>query len=339
MKIIIDAMGGDHAPQAPVEGAVLAAEKYGCQIILVGQREVLEPLLAGRGGDKITIHHASEVITMEDKYSTAFRQKKDSSMTVALNLLNSGEGDVVLSAGSTGALLTGATLLSKRIKGIRRPALGAPVPQKNGGFALLMDSGANAECTPELLLQFAFMGSLFMQTQQGIPRPRVALINNGTEEGKGDTLRHEAYALLKQAHEAGRLNFIGNMEGRNVLAGEADVLVCDGFTGNVLMKTIEGTAGFLMKELKEILYASLPSKLAALVLKPGLSRLKGKLDYKSVGGAPLLGIARPVIKAHGSSDARAFCSAVEQAILFAHSGFIGQVEQNMDAMQAKQENL
>lgn len=186
MKIILDAMGGDHAPQAPVEGAVLAAEAYGCQIILVGQQEVLEPLLAGRGGGRITIHHASEIITMEDKYSTAFRQKKDSSMTVALNLLNSGEGDVLLSAGSTGALLTGATLLSKRIRGIRRAALGAPLPQKNGGFALLMDSGANAECTPELLLQFAFMGSLFMQTQQGIERPRVALINNGTEEGKGD---------------------------------------------------------------------------------------------------------------------------------------------------------
>lgn len=338
MKIILDAMGGDHAPQAPVEGAVLAAEAYGCQIILVGQQEVLEPLLAGRGSGRITIHHASEIITMEDKYSTAFRQKKDSSMTVALNLLNSGEGDVLLSAGSTGALLTGATLLSKRIRGIRRAALGAPLPQKNGGFALLMDSGANAECTPELLLQFAFMGSLFMQTQQGIPHPRVALINNGTEEGKGDPLRHETYALLKQAHEAGRLNFVGNMEGRNVLAGETDVLVCDGFTGNVMMKTIEGTAGFLMKELKELLYASLPAKLAALVLKPGLARLKGKLDYKSVGGAPLLGISRPVIKAHGSSDARAFCSAVGQAIRYAQGGFIGQVEEKIEFMTLPREN-
>ena len=253
-------------------------------------------------------------------------------MTVSLNLLNSGEGDVVISAGSTGALLTAATLMSKRIKGIRRAALGAPLPQKTGGFALLMDSGANAECTPEFLLQFAYMGSLYMKTQAGIEKPRVALINNGTEEGKGDTLRHEAYDLLKKAHEEGRINFIGNMEGRNVLAGEADVLVCDGFTGNVLMKTIEGTAGFIMKELKSIMYANLPSKLAALVLKPGLTRLKNMMDYKTIGGAPLLGVSKPVIKAHGSSDARAFCSACEQAMLFAHGGFIGQVEANIAYM-------
>ena len=332
MRIIIDAMGGDHAPQCMVEGAVQAAEKYGCNILLVGKQEEIDPILAGRCPDKITVRHASEVITMEDKYSTAFRQKKDSSMTVSLNMLNSGEGDVVISAGSTGALLTGATLLNKRIKGIRRAALGAPVPQKTGGFALLMDSGANAECTPEFLLQFAYMGSLYMKTQAGIEKPRVALINNGTEEGKGDTLRHEAYDLLKKAHEEGRINFIGNMEGRNVLAGEADVLVCDGFTGNVLMKTIEGTAGFIMKELKSIMYANLPSKLAALVLKPGLTRLKNMMDYKTIGGAPLLGVSKPVIKAHGSSDARAFCSACEQAMLFAHGGFIGQVEANIAYM-------
>ena len=310
MKIIIDAMGGDHAPQATVEGAVQAAEKYGCNIVLVGKQEEIDPILAGRCADKITVRHASEVITMEDKYSTAFRQKKDSSMTVGLNMLNTGEGDVLISAGSTGALLTGATLLNKRIKGIRRAALGAPVPQKTGGFALLMDSGANAECTPEFLLQFAFMGSLYMKTQCGIEQPRVALINNGTEEGKGDPLRHEAYELLKKAHEEGRINFIGNM----------------------LMKTIEGTAGFIMKELKEILYANLPSKLAALVLKPGLSKLKNKMDYKNIGGAPMLGVSKPVIKAHGSSDARAFCSAMEQAMLFAHSGFIGQVESNVEYM-------
>ena len=338
MKIILDAMGGDHAPKAAVEGAVQAAEKYGCNIILVGRQEEIDPILAGRCPDKITVRHASEVITMEDKYSTAFRQKKDSSMTVSLNMLNSKEGDVVISAGSTGALLTGATLLNKRIKGIRRAALGAPVPQKTGGFALLMDSGANAECTPEFLLQFAYMGSLYMKTQAGIEQPRVALINNGTEEGKGDTLRHEAYDLLKKAHQEGRINFIGNMEGRNVLAGEADVLVCDGFTGNVLMKTIEGTAGFIMKELKSILYANLPSKLAALVLKPGLTKLKNMMDYKTIGGAPLLGVSKPVIKAHGSSDARAFCSACEQAMLFAHGGFIGQVEDNIAYMTVDKED-
>ena len=338
MKIILDAMGGDNAPQASVEGAVLAAQQYGCNIILVGRQEELEPALAGRCRDRITVHHASEVITMEDKYSTAFRAKKDSSMTVGLELLNRGEGDVLISAGSTGALLTGATLLTKRIRGIRRAALGAPIPQRTGGYALLLDSGANAECTPEFLLQFAFMGSLYMQTQQGIERPRVALINNGTEEGKGDTLRHEAYDLLKKACGEGRINFIGNLEGREVLSGAADVLICDGFTGNVMMKTIEGTAGFIMKELKNVLYANLPSKLAGLVLKPGLARLKERMDYKSIGGAPLLGISRPVIKAHGSSDARAFCSACEQAILFTHSGFISQVEQNLAYMTIPKEN-
>jgi len=210
--------------------------------------------------------------------------------------------------------------------------LGAPVPQKTGGFALLLDSGANAECTPEYLLQFAFMGSLYMKTQAGIERPRVALINNGTEAGKGDPLRHETYDLLTAAHNEGRINFIGNMEGRDVLAGAADVLICDGFTGNVMMKTIEGTAGFIMKELKTIMYANLPSKLAALVLKPGLTRLKNMMDYKNIGGAPLLGISKPVIKAHGSSDARAICSACEQAMLYAHGGFIAQVEQNMEYM-------
>ncbi len=338
MKIIIDAMGGDHAPQACVEGAVLAAETYGCNIILVGQQDKIDPILAGRCKDKIRVVHASEVITMEDKYSTAFRQKKDSSMTVSLNMLNSGEGDVVISAGSTGALLTGATLLNKRIKGVRRAALGAPLPQKTGGYALLLDSGANAECTPEFLLQFAFMGSLYMKHQMGIERPRVALINNGTEQGKGDPLRHQAYDLLQKAHDEGRIHFIGNMEGREVLSGAADVLICDGFTGNVLMKTIEGTAGFVMKELKEILYANLPAKLAALVLKPGLTRLKARMDYKSIGGAPLLGISKPVIKAHGSSDARAFCSACEQAMLFTHSGFIAQVERNVEYMTVGKEN-
>ena len=337
MKIILDAMGGDHAPKAAVEGAVLAAEKYGCNIILVGKQEEINPILAGRCADKITVRHASEVITMEDKYSTAFRQKKDSSMTVSLNMLNSGEGDVVISAGSTGALLTGATLLNKRIKGIRRAALGAPVPQKTGGFALLMDSGANAECTPEFLLQFAYMGSLYMKNQAGIEKPRVALINNGTEEGKGDTLRHEAYDLLKKAHEEGRINFIGNMEGRNVLAGEADVLVCDGFTGNVLMKTIEGTAGFIMKELKSIMYANLPSKLAALVLKPGLTRLKNMMDYKTIGGAPLLGVSKPVIKAHGSSNAGAIENAVGQAVEFAKSGIIADIEENIELMKIDRE--
>ena len=310
MKIILDAMGGDNAPQAPVEGAVLAAERYGCDIFLTGDEARLSALLQGRGAGHITIVPTTEVITMEDKPSTAIRQKKDSSMSVGLRMLAEG-------------------LVTKRIKGVRRAALGTLVPQQNGGKAILMDCGANAECTPEYLVQFALMGYLYMKCQQGVERPRVALVNNGAEEGKGDPLRQETYRLLQQAHAEGRICFVGNLEGRDIFSGSAEVLVCDGFTGNVLLKTVEGTAGFLLRELKEIFYANGLSKLAALALKPGLKRLRGKLDYKSVGGAPLFGISKPVIKAHGSSDARAFCAAFEQTILFSHCGFISQVEEKI----------
>lgn len=337
MKIILDAMGGDNAPQAPVEGAVLAAENYGCDILLTGDEARLRELLRGRQSQHITIVPTTEIITMEDKPSTAVRQKKDSSMSVGLRMLAEGQADAMISAGSTGALLTGATLVTKRIRGVRRAALGTMVPQQNGGKAILMDCGANSECTAEYLMQFALMGYLYMKCQQGVERPRVALVNNGTEEGKGDSLRQETYQLLRQAHDRGQICFVGNLEGRDIFSGQADVLVCDGFTGNILLKTVEGTAGFFMKELKDIFYANGLSKLAALVLKPGLRGLKRKMDYKSVGGAPLFGISKPVIKAHGSSDGEAFCSAVEQTILFAHCGFIAQVEENLAKITATDE--
>ena len=337
MKIVIDAMGGDNAPQATVEGAVLAAQRYGCDIVLTGDKDQIEEILRGREAEHITVVPTTEVITMEDKPSIAVRQKKDSSMSVGLRMVADGEADALISAGSTGALLTGATLVTRRIKGIRRAALGALLPQKTGKKALLMDCGANAECTPEYVLQFAYMGYFFMKTQQGIERPRVALVNNGTEEGKGDSLHKETYVLLKKAADEGRICFVGNLEGRDVLAGEADVLVCDGFTGNVLLKGIEGTAGFLMKEIKNILMSGILSKLAALILKPGLTALKERMDYKSVGGAPLMGISKPIFKAHGSSDATAVCNAVEQCILFAHSGFIRQVEENIAFMTVEPE--
>ncbi len=337
MKIILDAMGGDNAPQAAVEGAVLAAQHYGCDILLVGDRARVEPILAGREPQHITLVHASEVVEMEDKPSTVLRQKKDSSMAVGLRLLAEGQADAMISAGSTGALLTGATLTVKRIRGVRRAALGTMVPQKTGSRALLLDCGANAECTPEYLLQFALMGSLYQKTQCGVDRPRVALVNNGTEEGKGDPLRQETYALLRQADARGELHFAGNIEGREIFSGAADVLVCDGFTGNILLKTVEGTAGFLLGQVKDILMATGLTKLAALTLKPGLRRLKSQLDYRAVGGAPLLGISRPVIKAHGSSDAQAFCSAFEQTILFSHSGFIAQVADSVATLSRGEE--
>lgn len=331
MNIILDAMGGDNAPQAAAEGAVTAAAA-GLHITLVGDENRLKPLLNGRGGENLTLVHASEVIDMHDKPSMAVRVKKDSSMAVGLRMLRDGEGDAFVSAGSTGALLTGATLVAGRIKGIRRAALAPLLPQSTGGHMLLLDSGANPECTPEYLLQFAYMGHYFMQTQQNVAAPRVGLLNNGTEEGKGDTLRQESFALLRAAADAGRLTFVGNVEARDALAGVCDVLVCDGFAGNILLKGIEGAAAFIMGELREVLTAGVSSKLAAAMVRPGLRELKHRLDYKEVGGAPFLGVARPVIKAHGSSDARAFERALVQAASFAESGFIGKVSEHIEYM-------
>ena len=338
MKILIDAMGGDLAPGCAVEGALLAAKAYpDCEIVLVGDEGQVKPLLEGKVLPNISTVHTTEVITMEDDPATAVRRKKDSSMAVCLKMLLQGDAEGMVSAGSTGALLTGATLVAKRIRGIRRAAIGTLFPQRGGGKALMLDSGANAECTPEYLLQFAYLGHFFMKTQMGIENPRVGLVNNGTEEHKGDALRKETHKLLQEAHDAGRINFVGNVEGREALSGACDVLVCDGFTGNVMLKTIEGAAGFLMRELKDILYANLPSKLAALMLKPGLQRLKKMLDYKEVGGAPMLGISKTVVKAHGSSNGQAICNAVGQAIAFEKSGFIKMVEENIDLMTLKQQ--
>lgn len=331
MKIILDAMGGDHAPNAVVEGAVAAASEQ-CRIILVGDENRLNQILAGRKSNLIEVIHASEVIDMHDKPSTAIRMKKDSSMAVALRLLHEGTGDAVVSAGSTGALLTGATLVVGRIRGIRRPALAPLLPQKTGGSAILIDCGANAECTPENLLQFAYMGHFFIKTQQGVPLPRVGLLNNGTEEGKGDELRQTAFALLKEAGDANRLNFIGNVEARDALLGVCDVIVSDGFSGNVLLKGIEGSAIFIMGELKATLMGNPMTKLASFSLKSGLRKMKHRLDYKEVGGAPFLGVSKPVIKAHGSSDARAFERAIVQAAGFASCGFVEQVSQNVEYM-------
>lgn len=338
MKILIDAMGGDLAPGCAVEGALLAAKAYpDCEIVLVGDESQVKPLLEGKAPANISTVHTTEVITMDDDPATAVRRKKDSSMAVCLKMLLQGDAEGMVSAGSTGALLTGATLVAKRIRGIRRAAIGTLFPQRGGGKALMLDSGANAECTPEYLLQFAYLGHFFMKTQMGIENPRIGLVNNGTEEHKGDELRKETHKLLQEAHDAGRINFVGNVEGREALSGACDVLVCDGFTGNVMLKTIEGAAGFLMRELKDILYANLPSKLAALVLKPGLSKLKKMLDYKEVGGAPMLGISKTVVKAHGSSNGQAICNAVGQAIAFEKSGFIKMVEENIDLMTLKQQ--
>ena len=335
MKIIVDAMGGDNAPAAVVQGALDAHKKHGVDILLVGRAaEVLraveacgeKPLPAG-----VELKDASEVVEISDDPATAFKMKKDSSLTVGLNLLKAGEGDAFVSAGSTGALLSGATLLVKRIRGIRRAAMGPVIPVL-GGKAILCDCGANAECTPEYLMQFAYLGNYYAKRVLGVEKPRVALLNIGAEEEKGDALRHETYALLQTASEAGRLYFTGNIEASDVMMGGADVVVADGFTGNVMLKSLEGTGKFLLKELKKMFLSSTKTKLAAAMVKSDMADMKKLLDPSEIGGTPFLGISRPVIKAHGSSDARAICNAVLRAKEYAESGFIADIEANIDAM-------
>ena len=339
MRIIIDAMGGDNAPQEIVKGAVRARKELGVDISLVGRIEDIQACLKNEGAAEsdFELVDARELITMEDDPSTATRRKKDSSMTVALNMVRDGKGDAMVSAGSTGALLTGATLIVKRIKGIRRAAM-APVLPNGGNGVMLIDCGANVECTAEYLLQFAFMGSFYAKKLMGISQPRVGLLNVGTEDTKGGQLQHEAFALLKAAHDEGRINFVGNVEGTGVFAGAADVVVTDGFTGNVMLKTIEGSIKFMMKQLKDVFYSSTKNKLAALVMKPELAAMKKSLDVNEVGGTAFVGISKPVIKAHGSSDASAVFSAVRQAINFVESGVIEDINANIDYMKLKAEN-
>ena len=338
MKIIVDAMGGDHAPEEIVRGALEAYRAHGVEILLVGRAaEVLRAVEAC--GEKtlpagVEIRDASEVVEIEDDPATAFKMKKDSSLTVGLNLLRDGAGDAFVSAGSTGALLAGATLVVKRIHGIRRAAMGPVIPTAAGKL-VLCDCGANAECTPEYLLQFAYLGSYYAKRVLEIEKPRVALLNIGAEEEKGDALRREACALLKEAGEAGRIHFAGNLEANEAMMGGADVLVADGFTGNVMLKSLEGTAKFLLKELKGVFLSSAKTKMAAALVKPGLAEMKKLLDPGEIGGTPFLGISKPVIKAHGSSDARAVRNAILRAKEYAESGFIADVERDIQLMKVE----
>ncbi len=336
MKIIVDAMGGDNAPLSAVKGAIYARERIGTEIVLVGRIEEVKSCFEGEIPDGIEIVDAREVITMHDDPSTATRKKKDSSMTVALTMLKNGEGDAVVSAGSTGALLTGATLITKRIKGIRRAAMAPVFPNMERGF-MLMDCGANAECTPEYLLQFAYMGSFYAERIMGIKNPRVALLNNGAEETKGGQLQQTTHKLLSAAKEQGRLNFVGNIEGSTMFMGGADVIVTDGFSGNIALKTTEGAAKLIFKELKGVLKKNWRNKLAAAILQKDIKKLARKLDPNEVGGTPMLGIAKPVIKAHGSSNDEAMFAAIRQAVSFADSGVIEDVIRNIDYMKIGEE--
>ena len=334
MKIIVDAMGGDNAPESAAWGGALAAKEYGEEVLLVGDPDKVAAVLKDKGMEHtpgVAIMPASDLVDMHDDPATVLRHKPDSSMAVAFKLLKSGEGDALVSAGNTGALLTGATLYGGRIKGIRRGAL-APVMPCKGGQVMLCDAGANTECTAEMLLQFAFLGSLYAEKINGIKNPRVGLVNNGTEDTKGDPLRKEAYALLKKAGDEGRLNFVGNVEGSMVPLGACDIAVCDGYSGNVMLKTIEGVAKFMAGAIKDVFMRNTATKLSYLACKKGMDEFRDLFNQDKIGGAPFLGIAKPVIKAHGSSNEIAVMNAVRQAIAYTKSGMIQAVSENIKYM-------
>lgn len=311
MELIFDAFGGDNAPASVIDGIILAMkDSNDFSAILVGDETILNKELASRTCDmsRISIVHAPEIITCNEQPTIAIKRKKQSSIVVAMNMMASHEGDCLISAGSTGAVLTGATLLVRRIEGVLRPALAPMLPTLEDPV-LLLDCGANADCKPEYLSQFAIMGSAYMKGVRGLSSPRVGLINNGTEETKGNTLTKAAYDLIKKAS----ISFVGNCEAREIFSGDFDVLVCDGFTGNIVLKEAEGLANALFKMLKTELMSSVRSKLGAKLSKPAFSTLKKRMDYKEYGGAPLLGINGGIIKAHGNSDAKTYKSAIHQA--------------------------
>ena len=341
MKIILDAMGGDFAPEAPVMGAIDAAKAYGAEIVLVGRGNEILEVLKKNGIDNlpenIEIAHADDVVDMHDDPAKVIHRRKNSSMVIGLKMLSEGKGDAFVSAGSTGALLTGATLIVKRVKGIRRAAMAPSMPTKAGGKVVICDCGANAECTAEFLLQFGLVGSAYAKNVHGVANPKIGLLNIGTEDSKGTQLQKDAYALLTGAAEKGLLNFVGNVEARSVPLGEVDVVVCDGFSGNVMIKTIEGTAMFMGSMIKRMFKKNIGSKLGYLLCKSGMKDLLKLLDSREIGGTQFLGIKKPVIKCHGNSDRLAFRNGIRQAMTAAQSNFTEQLEKDLAAMKESAE--
>ena len=335
MKIIIDAMGGDHAPAEFLKGAFAAAKECKVDILLVGRVEQLLQLMNELGiqtlPEGVELMNAEDVVDMHDDPATVVRTRKNSSMVTGLKLLADGGGDAFISAGSTGALLSAATLVVKRVRGVRRAAFSPVIPTK-GAPMVLIDAGANAECSPEFLLQFGCMGSFYARRALGVAQPRVGLLNNGAEDSKGDELHKQAYALLKAADERGTIRFVGNVEARDAMLGAADVLVADGFSGNVMLKSIEGTGIYMASLLKKTFKRNVFTKLGALLCKKGIREIRETLNYKKTGGTILLGITKPVIKAHGSSDAEAVVGAVRQAIEAVNSGICGQIKEHVAEM-------
>jgi len=306
-RIALDAMGGDDAPQVIIDGAKAAIEKYDdIEITLVGKEAVLSPLKDSH--ERLKLRYAEDTIEMCDQPVAAVRRKKDASMVVAMNMVRNKEAEAVITAGSTGAMIAGATLIIRRIEGVERPALAPVLPTLARG-ALLIDCGANVECRPSHLRQFGIMGSIYMENVMGIENPRVGLINNGTEDSKGTDLVKEAHALLKETN----INYIGNMESREIMLGGCDVAVTDGFTGNIMMKFAEGMGKAIFSMLKKELMGSFISKIGAMLSKSAFKNMKKRMDYKEYGGALLLGVNGVAVKAHGNSDVRALVNAIGQA--------------------------
>ncbi len=330
MKIIIDAMGGDHAPDQIVLGALEAARDYGVEITLVGRGAQILDAMKHNGWDTlpagVDVANADDVVDMHDDPMQVFRNRKGSSLVQGLKMLADGAGDAFISAGNSAALLSSATLLVKRIRGVRRAAF-APMLPVSGGM-ILVDAGANVDCTPEFLLQFGCMGSFYAKLALGKAEPRVGLLNNGTEDTKGDALHKEAYRLLAQAGESGLIRFVGNVEAREVPNGAADVIVADGFSGNVLLKTMEGTALYMSGLIRQMFTKNLLTKIGALLCKKGES-IRKAMDYREVGGSVVIGITKPVIKAHGSSDATALKGAIRQAMRAVESGFCDEIRRHI----------
>lgn len=331
MKIIVDAMGGDNAPLEIIKGTMLAVDEYGIdEVLLLGDENVINDCVKDNNITlkNIRIINCTQVIDNCDDARTVLKGKPDSSMAVGFKLLNDGNGDAFVSAGNTGAITVGATLITKRIKGVKRPAIASVMPSANKPF-VLMDCGANAECKSEYLYQFGLLGSIYMQNIFGVANPTVALANNGTEETKGTPVIKEAYRMMKSA----AYNFIGNIEGRQIPFGDADVVVADGFTGNLILKTYEGVAKVLMQGIKNAFYKNTLSKISYLGVRSGINDMKTQFDYKEYGGAVMLGVRKPVIKAHGSADARCFKNAIKQAVMFLQTDLINKIEQELQSEQ------
>ncbi|MDF2632472.1 MAG: plsX [Caproiciproducens sp.] len=322
MKIIVDAFGGDNAPLEILKGCAQAVEKLDLDIMLTGREDEIRRVAQENAVslNRMEIIDAPDVITMEDHAGEIMKSKTNCSMAEGLRRLAAGEGDAFISAGNSGALVVGATLMVKRIRGIKRVAF-APIMPKNDGCFMLIDSGANVECKADMLRQFGVMGSIYMQKVMNITNPRVALANIGTEDHKGGELQHEAFALLKDSN----LNFVGNIEARDIPLDAGEVIVADGFTGNVILKTYEGVAIMLMGKVKSIFTKSLLNKLAAAIVLKDIKALKKTMDYNEYGGAPLMGCAKPVFKAHGSAKAKTFYNALRLTKAYVAGGVVDEI--------------